>query len=288
MNTHRLPRHVLGPVALLISLYFHPEPGGGANTALNRALILQKVGYRVYVVCGFPSYPSGRVIEKKYKGKYFFSEKMGDLTIIRLRLLSLESKGYLRRFILFINFNFLMLIWMPRILKISEKVNLVYALAPILFSSSIGFFYSKVTKSFFVYEVSAFWPEELVAIKGKLYFILLYFGKVFAKISYIVPDMIVVISNSAAKYITKKYKPNAQIYPMPIGVDPKRYPIRSKESARRELINKRILPDSDENKFILLYAGVITKVTKVENVFYVANKLKKEQDIIFLVVGEGE
>lgn len=270
-------------------MYFPPEPGGGAITALNRALILKKIGYTVFVLCGFPSYPSGKVSNEKYKGKVFCIEKMGDITLIRLRLLPLESKGYLRRLILFMNFNFLSLFWMPRILRISSGTEIVYALAPILFSSLIGYIYSKTTKSFFIYEVSAFWPEELIAIKNIMYKMILVFGKIFARISYRLPDMMVVISDLAAKFIADNYRTRTPIYPLPIGVDPARFPPKSKQSSRKELIKRKILPPSMDNKFIVLYAGVITKVTKVENVVYAANKLKLTQnDIFFLVIGEGE
>jgi len=289
MSRSALTKNSLAHVALLISMYFSPEPGGGATTAWNRALILYKMGYTVFVLCGFPSYPAGRVNEPKYKGKFFYVEKMDNFTLIRLRLLPIESKGYLRRFILFIDFNFLTLIWMPKILRISQKTELVYALAPILFSSLIGYIYSKVTKSFFIYEISAFWPEELVAFKPRLFFILLFFGMIAAKISYTLPDMLVVISNYAAKYITENYHTRRQIHVMPIGVDPSRFQHRDKESSRKKLMKKNILPEVLENKFIVLYAGVITKVTRVENLFYAADKLKKNQDdIAFLVIGEGE
>jgi glycosyltransferase involved in cell wall biosynthesis len=270
-------------------MYFPPEPGGGAMTAFNRASILHKIGYSVFVLCGFPSYPAGKVSEEKYKGKFFYVEKIDKFTLIRLRLLPLASKGYLRRFILFINFNLLTLLWMPKILRISAKTEIVYALAPIMFSSLIGYFYSKITRAFFIYEVSAFWPEELVALKNNVYFLLLFFGKIFAKISYALPDMLIVISNFAAKYIANNYHPKVQIYTMPIGVDPARYPSRTKESSRKELIQKNILPPELENKFIVLYAGVITKVTKVINLIYAADKLKKSQNnIAFMIIGEGE
>jgi glycosyltransferase involved in cell wall biosynthesis len=279
----------MGHIALLISIYFTPEPGGGARTAWNRALILHKIGYTVFVICGFPSYPTGRVIETTYRGKFFYVEKMNNFTLIRLRLLPLESRGYLRRLILYMNFIFLSFIWMPKILTISLKPELVYALAPNMFSCIIGFVYAKVTKSFFIYEVSAFWPEELVALRIRLYSIISLFGKPFAKLSYVLPDMLVVISNSAAKYVAHNYHPKVLIYAMPIGVDPDRYPSRTKESSRKELIQKNILPAVLENKFIVLYAGVITKVTKVINLIYAADKLKNNQNnIAFLIIGEGE
>jgi glycosyltransferase involved in cell wall biosynthesis len=289
MTKSSSPKNSMGHIALLISIYFTPEPGGGARTAWNRALILHKIGYTVFVICGFPSYPTGRVYETRYRGKFFYVEKMDNFTLIRLRLLPLETRGYLRRFILYMNFIFLCFIWMPRILTISLKPELVYALAPILFSCITGFIYSKVTKSFFIYEVSAFWPEELVALRIKLYSIISLLGKPFAKLSYVLPDMLVVISNFAREYVTNNYHPKVQIYALPIGVDPNRYPTRTKESSRMELINRRILPAVIEKKFIVLYAGVITKVTKVENLINAAYKLKNnDNDIAFLVIGEGE
>jgi len=177
-------------IALLISLYYPPEPGGGSETARNRALILHKTGYNVFVLCGFPSYPTGKVTNPMYKNKLFYVEKRDDITLIRLRLLPIKSKNYLRRFILFINFIFLGLIYMPKILRISTRISLVYAIAPILFSSFIGFIYSKVTKSFFIYEASALWPEELIASRTILHFVILFFGKMLATISYRLPDMI--------------------------------------------------------------------------------------------------
>jgi glycosyltransferase involved in cell wall biosynthesis len=123
--------------------------------------------------------------------------------------------------------------------------------------------------------------------KNNLYFVL-FFGKMFAKISYTLPDLLVVISKFAAKYIVNNYHPKIQIYTMPIGVDPVRYPSRTKKASRKELIQKNILPVELENKFIVLYAGVITKVTKIKNLIYAADKLNNNQNIEFLIIGEGE
>jgi glycosyltransferase involved in cell wall biosynthesis len=270
-------------------MYFPPEPGGGATTAFNRASILQKIGYKVFVVCGFPSYPSGKVTDEKYKGKLFYVEKMEDFTLIRLRLLPLESKGYLRRFILFTNFIFLSMVWMPRILGVTTRITLVYALAPILFSSFIGYVYSKVTKSFFIYEASDLWPEELVVFKTNLSFIIFSFGKKLAKVSYSLSDMVVVTSKLAMLYVTNTYNPRPFIYDLPIGVEPSKYQIKSKEYARKKLMEKSIFPNDLNHKFIILYAGIISKVTRVENLIYAANSLKgKENNIVFLIIGDGD
>ncbi len=287
-SSRRLNKNSLAPIALLVSLYFPPEPGGGSVTAWNRVLILQKLGYTVFVLCGFPAYPSGKVTDPKYKGKFFYVEKIEDITLIRLRLLPLKSKGYLSRFLLFMNFISLSLVYILKILRISKKISLVYALAPIIFSSFIGAIYSKITKSFFIYEASTIWPEELIASRTSLHFITLCFGRILAKISYALPDMLVTISEFAAKYLSANYKPNVIIYALPIGVEPSRFPTKSKEASRKELIERKIFPTALCSKFIVLYAGVITKITNVENLVYAADMLKYDNEIAFLIVGEGE
>ena len=80
-------------VALLISIYFPPEPGGGSTAAWNRAMILRKIGFSVFVLCGFPSYPSGKVLDPKYRRKFFYIEQLekplGTLTgVYYLQILS--------------------------------------------------------------------------------------------------------------------------------------------------------------------------------------------------------
>ena len=281
-------KYFLHRAALLISIYFPPEPGGAASAAWNRASILHKLGYRVFVLCGFPAYPTGRVTDSKYSRRFFYVERNKDFTLIRLRLLPLKSKGYVRRLILFINFILLSIVWMPKILRIL-KPELVYALTPTLFSSIIGDWYSKATKAFLIYESSDLWPEQLVAIKSNFFFIIKYLGKILAQISYSLPDVIIVTSTLASEYVINKYHPKAFVYALPLGIDVNLFKLVSKESSRRQLIENKIISEKLENKFIVLYAGTLNKVTRVENLFFAANKLKNRgNDIVFLVIGEGD
>lgn len=289
MTTSTDNKKFIQRAALLISIYFPPEPGGAASAAWNRATILHKIGYNVYVLCGFPSYPSGKVNDSKYKNKFFCIEKENNFTLIRLRLLPIKSKGYLRRLVLFFNFIFLTLFWMPKILKVVKTPELVYAITPTLFSSLIGKVYSKFTKSFLIYESSDLWPEQLVAIKTNLFFVIRHLGRILAKVSYTLPDMIIVTSQLAAEYVTRKYHPKAFVYSLPLGIDLDTYQKMSKDASRKTLVQNHIIPEDLKNKFIVLYAGTLNRVTKVENLFYAASRLKDgKNDIFFLVIGEGD
>ena len=280
-------------VALLISIYFPPEPGGGSGAAWNRALILDKMGYSVYVICGMPSYPSGKVHDPKYKGKFLFFESMGEINLVRLRTPPLVTAGYLNRLCIFLSFVLMSLLCMPIILRKTKSVELVYSIAPILFSSFCGFFYSKITRSFFVYEVSDIWPEELVIIyderRAFFSFIVLSIGRFVARISYMAPDAMIAISQLAATHISTRYKPNLNIYILPIGADPGKFRRLSKIDSRVGLIREKILPANLEHKFIVLYAGLISGGTRVDSLAYAAEKLKYDaMEVAFLVVGEGE
>jgi glycosyltransferase involved in cell wall biosynthesis len=275
------------PIALLISIFFPPEIGGRATGAWNRGIILNKMGFSVFVLCGFPSYPSGRVSDTKYKGKFFIVEKLEPFVVIRLRLLPIKYEGFPRHFAIFVNFIFLSLLYLPSILNLTGKIDLVYARAPIIFSSFIGFVYSSITRSFFIYEAPDLWPEELVVFRSIFSPFVERFGRILAKISYSVPDIIITIGEMAAERIIKEYRPKIRVYSIPIGVDPKVFSKLPKKNSRDELLKKRILPYGLESKFIVFYSGLISTAQNVESLLYAADKLKLEKEICILIIGDG-
>ena len=275
-------------VALLISIYFLPEPGGGATAALNRAKLLKNIGYNVFIICGFPAYPTGKLKDQKYKGRLFYVEKIDEFTIIRLKLIALGHEGYLKRLIIFLNFVFVCILNLPRIIRITGKINIVYALAPILFSSIIGFFYSKITKSFFIYDVPDLWPEELVAFRSRFSPIIFHIGKILSKAMYSSPDIIITISSSAAEMIREYYRPNPPIYDLPIGFDPQSFQYLEKRDSRNKLITDKVFPAQFQGKFLIIYTGLISRAQKVENLLKLARKLDGDPDIMILIVGDGE
>ncbi len=272
---------------LLISIFFPPEFGGGSSGAWNRAKALEKLGYSVFILCGFPSYPTGKVTDPKYCRKFYCVETLESFTVIRLRLLPISHSGFLKRLIIFINFILVTILYLPKILKTTGKLDIVYARAPILFSSLIGFLYSKITNSFFIYEAPDLWPEELVAVKSKMLPMMMRIGWVIAKWSYVFPDVIITVSNLAANHISKEYTPKSTVYGIPIGVDPNKFPVRLRDTSRIELIEKKILPTDLQNKFIILYSGLISAAQRVESLAYAAEKLKNRKEIAFVIVGEG-
>lgn len=276
-------------VALIISIYFPPEFGGGATGAWNRAMALHKLGYKIYVICGFPAYPSGRVKSAAYRGKIWKVEKMEFFTVIRIRLLPIAHEGYLKRLIVFTNFIILVLFYLPWILHLAGQITLVYARSPVLFCSLAGLVYSGVSKAFYIYEVPDLWPESLIVFPSHFSRLINFMGKFVAKLSYSFPDMIITTTNGAAEHIRTIYTPHAPVQGVPVGVDTKKFSPSSKDECRETLIAEGFIPSHLRNKFILLYSGTISEAQKVETLAELSERLRAMHDdsVEILVIGEG-
>lgn len=276
-------------VALLISIYFPPESGGGATGAWNRAMTLYKMGFHVFVLTGFPAYPLGRVTDQGYRRHFFKVENAQPFTIIRIRLLPLAHEGYFKRFILFNNFVLLSVVYLPRILRLTGALSLVYARSPVLFSSISGFIYSRMTGALYIYEVPDLWPEELVAFPSNFSNLMSRIGVIAASWSYLHPDVIITIGNLAAEYIRTRYKPKAPVYGVPVGVDTDKFHLLSMSESRKTLMDEGIFPRELESKFIILYSGIISGAQHIETLALVSEKLLKirKNNIAIVIVGEG-
>lgn len=274
---------------LLISIFFPPERGGGATGAWNRAMLFSKLGYSVFVITTFPAYPSGKVTDTKYNRKFFHIETIDSIVVLRLRLLPVRYAGYLRRLVIFVNFVVVCIIYMPKILSIIGKENIVivYSRSPVIFSSFIGLVYSKSTKSFFIYEAPDLWPEEFVVYRTRLLPIIQSVGKLLAKVSFSLPNIVITVSELAASYISDHYRPKATVYGLPVGVDPSKFHKLPKRESRAQLINSKIIPSLAESKFIVMYSGIISSIYRLEDLVFLADRLRNEKDIIVLIIGEG-
>lgn len=276
------------PIALLISLFFPPERGGGSTGAWNRALVLKKMGYSVRVISGLPVFFNNEASQSYGKSKnVIFKERLDSFDVIRLKTLPLKYEGIVKRLIIFLNFSLLCLLLLPLILQNTGRIDLVYARSPVIFSSFVGFMYSLSNRSFFIYEAPDLWPEELITVRSSLVPLIMRFGRIFAKISYRMPDMLVTIGERAAKYISQQYMSGKNVYGIPVGVDISKYSFQGKQTSRRELTENGILPITLLSKFIILYSGLISSAQNIENLALAAQELADESEVSIVVIGEG-
>ena len=83
-------------------------------------------------------------------------------------------------------------------------------------------------------------PEELVVVKTLFSPIIFRIGKLFARLSYSLPDLILTMSESMLRIIQKNYSPSVPIYGLPIGVNPDIFIEFKKTECRKKLIREKI------------------------------------------------
>lgn len=282
-----IPAIIRKGIVLLISLNFPPEMSGGATGAWNRAMVLQNIGFKVFVLAGISQIRNGEDNSRNYQHKVFFIETIDDFTVIRLRVPRLKNNGIVRPFLMFVSFIILSVFYLPKIWKLTSSVDIIYARSPIVFCSIIGYIYSKFMHSYYIYEAPDIWPDELVVIKSPLLPLVLSLGRVFAKFSYASPDLILTISESASDYIKDNYKPKVRVFGIPSGVDIKKFSPSPTLEARKRLVEDGIYDQNLLDKFIILYSGRLSDAQKVEDLAYAAERLNEYSDIRIVIIGEG-
>jgi len=125
-------------------------------------------------------------------------------------------------------------------------------------------------------------PVEIKGIKGRLTFCIFDFNIYFAKYFF---DGITVISNQMKLYIVNKYKISKKIGIWSSAVDLSLFSPEIIENRKLLNIKNKINP---ENKFVLMYHGVITKNRGLDKVIEAVKIIKWDSiDIYFIIIGNG-
>lgn len=282
-----IPPIIKNGVLLLISLNFPPETNGGATGAWNRAKVLHNLGFQIFVLAGFSRSHGreGKFID--FGKRIMFVERLDNITVIRVWSPNLDNEGFFRPFVVYISFVIICLLVIPKVFKMLPKVDVIYARSPIVFSSIVGFIYSRLLHSFYIYEAPDVWPDELIVIKSPLLPFIMSFGKIISKMSYCKADIIITVSESAAEYIKSHYKPNAKVFGIPSGVDPEKFAPTLKSIARNKLIEDKLLPSILYDKFVVLYSGRISPAQKIDDLISAAKKLIEFKNIYIIIIGGG-
>jgi glycosyltransferase involved in cell wall biosynthesis len=258
---------------LIIGQYFPPDLGGAATRVYNAAQGLIMNGCNVTIVTAFPHYPHGK-IPKEYKWKPFKIEHLNGRKIVRTFVPSLESKGLVRRIILFFSFVVSSLFALP----IVGKTDVIWAANPDIISMIPSIIYSKLKKRPVISNVDDLIIEDLYDLK------LMEKGSILSKLSeliaskfYMKAKAITPISPGYVEYISQRYNVEKQkIHVVRGGVNP-------------AIFKRDAPPKKRVKKFTILYSGAFSLAYDFYQILMAA-KILEEQDreIEFILQGKGE
>lgn len=256
---------------LIIGEYFPPDIGGAATRASNVAKGLTLNGCNVTIVTAFPHYPTGK-IPKEYQYKPLNVEYIGKSRVIRTFVLPLESKGLLKRLLVFWSFIVSSLFALPFV----GKIDVVWAANPDVFVLVPAIAYGGIKGKPVVSNVDDLIIEDLYDLdlvkRGSAISRLAEFvaRALFAKVKAATPISPGYISTIARYGVDRR-----RIQVVRGGVDLDVFKPRPKQKFG--------------DKFVVLYSGGFSIAYDFEQIFKVAKILERlDPDVEFIIQGKGE
>jgi colanic acid biosynthesis glycosyl transferase WcaI len=261
---------------LLLTEYFPPEIGAGANRAFELASRWCSKGAVVTVLTGFPDYPNG-IIPENYKGRILMSEKMGEINVVRTFIYPAPNSGFFRRVLSFFSFTFSSILIGTRAVK---ENDVIIATSPPFSIGIAGYLISKLKNIPFIFEIRDIWPASVVQL-GQLRnkFAIGIFEKIEMYL-YKKAIKIITVTDSYITDLVSRGVNSKKISVIQNGVDLNYF---RPTNADPVLIKKYDL----ENKEVIAYIGTHGLSHSLGTVIEAANNMRSNDEFVFLFVGDG-
>ena len=263
---------------LFLSQYFPPEAGATQIRALEMARNWVRVGHEITMICEIPNHPSG-IIPPEYRGKTFERTKLYGIDVIRVWVKTSPIKTFKTRTLFYM--SYMLTSSLAGLLLTRNKFDLVYATSPPLFVGAAGLFLSWTKRIPLFFEVRDIWPESAIAL-GELSnpkFIAL--AKQLEITCYTRAKKIVVVTNGIYNRLQDQGITQDKLVVVSNGANVEQFQFQPeiRKGIREEL--------HLEGKFCVIYAGIHGIAQRLETIIEAAQILKSNQEISFLLIGDG-
>lgn len=260
---------------LIITDSYPPEIRSAAQLMKDLAVGLKNRGHNVWVATSYPKY---NLVESEVNTWPKIKEENG-IKILRIKTLPHHKVGFIIRGIAQLLLPY---IFFQEIKKnIKEKIDITIVHSPPLPLAITAYKVKKYFKAKYILNLHDIFPQnamDLGILKNKL--IIKFFERMERKV-YQDSDLIVVPSDNHKQFLRKKRNIlNEKIHVIHHWVDIKPFLELQKTGKYRELYNLK-------DKFIFLFGGIIGPSQGLDFIIKIANRVKENKDIVFLLVGDG-
>lgn len=260
---------------LFISDNFPPETNAAASRVFERAKFWVKKGHDVTFITCAPNFPQGKVFPG-YKNKWYQTETMEGIKVIRVKTFMAPNKGFFLRIIDFLSFMFMAII----VGLFIKKADVYSATSPQFFAGYAGLILSKLKRRPFVLELGDLWPESIKGVSlMENSFIYKYLEKL-ELFMYKHSSYIIVQTPSFQKSLVSRGVLNSKISVIMNGVDTTFF--KPQLNKNQELLQHYKL----ENKYVVGYIGTFGMAHSLTEALDVAKLLERE-NVVFMFVGDG-
>jgi glycosyltransferase involved in cell wall biosynthesis len=231
---------------------------------------LIKQGFKVTLVSGSYSHLFSNLPNIKDK---FTKEIIDDIEYIWVKTPQYKSSKSIGRI-----WNMLSFAYSLR--KIKLEPSHIIVSSPSLFPAKIGRKLANRFKTKFLFEIRDIWPltlMELSNISDGNPFIA--YMKLYERFAYREADYIISLLPTAKEYFIQEGMSSDKFIYLPNGIE-----VKPKKNIK---LSKKVISQIPKDKFIIAYTGTVGIANNLDYLIDVANLLKSNNEIHFIVLGQG-
>jgi len=258
-----------------LTQHFPPEAQAASFRAYETAVKLADQGFEVFIITGFPSVSEQRNTAK-YRRKLLVREACANVKVIRVFTPLDTKKGFgvrLGNYLSYMVLTIIVGVFLPR-------PAVVYASSPPFFVSMAGLCLAKLKRAAFMVEIRDLWLDFAILLEQLTNKTLIGLMRRIEKVIYNSAKKIVVVTKGYQNVLLERGVGACKVEVIYSGVDFDHLYFSHKGPMIREKYN---LTD----KFIVGYAGNVGLAQGLEVLIEAATTLKANQDVVFLIVGNG-
>jgi colanic acid biosynthesis glycosyl transferase WcaI len=262
---------------LYLSQYFPPEVGATQTRAYEMARHLVSAGHQVTMLTEVPNHPSG-IIPPEYRGKLYERADLEGIDVIRVWVKASPAKTFATRMTFYL--SYMVNAALAGLSLARGRYDVVYATSPPLFVGGAALALSYLRRFPLVFEVRDLWPESAVALGELTNARAVKLAGKLEELCYNRARCVVVVTEGIRQRLVERgYGPKVAL--VPNGANTELFCPNPEAGAalRRDL--------GMTDRFLVLYAGIHGVAQGLETVLEAACRLREEQGIHFLLVGEG-
>ncbi|MGB9935601.1 MULTISPECIES: glycosyltransferase [Thermodesulfovibrio] len=260
---------------LLITDSYPPEIRSASHLMLELAEGLRDRGFDVTVATTYPEY---NLDNEQRNIKYPEFTEENQIKVIRIKTLPHHNVNFIIRGISQISMPY---IFENKIKKYLKKAEIIIVYSPPMPLAMLG---AKLKKNFnakFLLNVQDIFPQNAIDLGVLKNPLLIKFFKDMERNAYIDADLIFVHSEGNLKFLKMNHPDIAtKFIVLHNWIDTKQFERLSRTNKYRKLYNI-------EDKFIILFAGVMGLSQGLDFVIELAEKVRDLKDLVFLFVGDG-
>ncbi|MFQ5408576.1 MAG: glycosyltransferase family 4 protein [Anaerolineales bacterium] len=256
--------------------YFVPEPGAPSARLYDLARAWVEAGHQVTVLTGMPNHPTG-VVPPEYRRRLVARETLDGITVLRNWLYATPNEGFFRKTVSHLSFMVsVVLFGLPRL----SGVDVLIVSSPAFFAVFAAWFISRARRIPYIFEVRDLWPAvfvDLGVLTNPRLIRLLEFWEMFL---YRRSARVVTVTESFRRNLLARGLSPEKVITIPNGAALDFFQPGPRENAVRAELGLT-------GKFVVSYIGAHGISHALETVLYAAERMREENDVIFLLVGEG-